>query len=127
MDEVLIYNEPYGVALVMGAWNYPLQLSLVPFSAAIAAGNTVILKPSEISVNCAKFMAEKIRQYLDNVSGFNTGLMQYTNNANNRNAIMSFVVEWPKQRSCLNTNSTTSSTQEVAAWVKSFTKRQRSI
>lgn len=68
MDGVFVYNDPYGVALVMGAWNYPLQLSLVPFSAAIAAGNTVILKPSEVSVNCAKFMAEKIPQYLDNVS-----------------------------------------------------------
>lgn len=52
----------------MGAWNYPLQLSLIPFSAAIAAGNAVILKPSEVSENCAKFMAEKIPQYLDNVS-----------------------------------------------------------
>lgn len=69
-DQVLIINEPYGIALVMGAWNYPLQLSLVPFSAAIAAGNTVILKPSEVSVSCAKFMAEKIPQYLDNVSSF---------------------------------------------------------
>jgi aldehyde dehydrogenase (NAD+) len=52
----------------MGAWNYPIQLSLIPFSCAIAAGNAVILKPSEISENCAKFMAEKIPQYLDNVS-----------------------------------------------------------
>lgn len=70
MDEVLIMNDPFGVALVMGAWNYPLQLSLVPFSAAIAAGNTVILKPSEMSANCARFMAEKVTQYLDNVSSF---------------------------------------------------------
>lgn len=68
MDEVLIYNDPYGVVLVMGAWNYPLQLSLVPFGAAIAGGNTVILKPSEVSANCAKFMKDKIPQYLDNVS-----------------------------------------------------------
>ena len=68
LDDVLILKEPYGVALVMGAWNYPLQLSLVPFSGAIAAGNAVILKPSDVSVNCAKFMAEKIPQYLDNVS-----------------------------------------------------------
>lgn len=66
MDEVLIYKDPFGVVLVMGAWNYPLQLSLVPFSAAIAGGNTVVLKPSEISANCAKFMKDKIPQYLDN-------------------------------------------------------------
>ena len=68
MDGVFIYKDPFGVVLVMGAWNYPLQLSLVPFSAAIAAGNAVILKPSEVSANCAKFLAEKIPQYLDNVS-----------------------------------------------------------
>jgi aldehyde dehydrogenase (NAD+) len=40
--------EPLGVCLVMGAWNYPYQLSLVPLITAMAAGNTVILKPSEI-------------------------------------------------------------------------------
>lgn len=68
LDDVIIRKEPYGVVLVMGAWNYPLQLSLVPFGAAIAAGNVAILKPSEISSNCAKFMAEKIPQYLDKVS-----------------------------------------------------------
>jgi aldehyde dehydrogenase (NAD+) len=68
LDDVIIRREPYGVALVMGAWNYPLQLALIPFSAAIAAGNVAILKPSEISATCAKFMAEKIPQYLENVS-----------------------------------------------------------
>ncbi|MCF6278792.1 MAG: aldehyde dehydrogenase [Flavobacteriaceae bacterium] len=41
-------TEPLGVCLVIGAWNYPYQLSLVPMITAIAAGNTVILKPSEI-------------------------------------------------------------------------------
>lgn len=68
LDDVLIVKDPYGVVLVIGSWNYPLQLSLVPFAAAIAAGNTVILKPSEVSANCANFMAQKIPQYLDNVS-----------------------------------------------------------
>lgn len=68
MDDVIVYNDPYGVVLVLGSWNYPIQLPLVPFSAAIAAGNAVILKPSEVSVNCAKFMAEIIPKYLDSVS-----------------------------------------------------------
>lgn len=68
MDDVLIYSEPYGVVLVMGAWNYPLQLSMMPFAGAIAAGNCVILKPSEISVHCTRLMIEKIPQYLDNVN-----------------------------------------------------------
>lgn len=68
MDQVLIYNDPFGVVLVMGSWNYPIQLPLVPFSGAIAAGNVVILKPSEISAHCAKFIADTIPKYLDNVS-----------------------------------------------------------
>jgi 4,4'-diapolycopenoate synthase len=39
--------QPYGVTLVLSPWNYPLQLSLVPVVSALAAGNAVILKPSE--------------------------------------------------------------------------------
>ena len=46
-----IYYEPYGVVLVMAPWNYPLQLALVPLVGAIAAGNTVVLKPSNYSYN----------------------------------------------------------------------------
>lgn len=39
-------SEPYGVVLVMAPWNYPFQLSMEPLIGAVAAGNTVILKPS---------------------------------------------------------------------------------
>lgn len=53
-----IIPEPFGVSLVIGAWNYPYQLSIVPAVAAIAAGNTVILKPSEIPVKTSNLMAE---------------------------------------------------------------------
>lgn len=42
-----IYQEPYGVALIIAPWNYPLQLSLAPMIGAMAAGNCVVLKPSE--------------------------------------------------------------------------------
>ncbi|XP_023171524.2 aldehyde dehydrogenase family 3 member B1 isoform X1 [Drosophila hydei] len=66
LDDVQIFNDPFGVVLVIGAWNYPLQLLLVPVAAAIAAGNCVILKPSEIAGNCAKFIAETLPKYLDN-------------------------------------------------------------
>ncbi|XP_030368942.1 aldehyde dehydrogenase family 3 member B1 isoform X5 [Scaptodrosophila lebanonensis] len=66
MDDLQIFNDPFGVVLVIGAWNYPLQLLLVPVAAAIAAGNCVVIKPSEIAANCAKFIAEKIPKYLDN-------------------------------------------------------------
>lgn len=77
MDDVLIYNEPYGVVLVIGAWNYPLQLAMVPFAGAIAAGNCVILKPSEIAANCSKLIAQKIPQYLDNVRIFFLFLLNF--------------------------------------------------
>ncbi|XP_037827806.1 aldehyde dehydrogenase, dimeric NADP-preferring isoform X3 [Lucilia sericata] len=66
MDDVQIYNDPYGVVLVIGAWNYPLQLLLVPVASAIAAGNCVVIKPSEIAANCAKFVEETLPKYLDN-------------------------------------------------------------
>lgn len=42
-----IYKEPLGVALIIGPWNYPLQLLFTPLIGAIAAGNCVVLKPSE--------------------------------------------------------------------------------
>ncbi|XP_039758918.1 aldehyde dehydrogenase, dimeric NADP-preferring isoform X3 [Pararge aegeria] len=66
LDDVVIFNDPYGVVLIIGAWNYPLQLLLLPFAGAIAAGNVVILKPSELAVASAKFIAETLPKYLDN-------------------------------------------------------------
>ncbi len=57
-----ILPEPLGVCLVMGAWNYPYQLSFGPVIAAIAAGNTVILKPSEVSVKTSRAMANIINE-----------------------------------------------------------------
>ena len=44
-----IYKEPLGVVLIIGTWNYPLQLLLTPLVGAIAAGNCVVLKPSEFA------------------------------------------------------------------------------
>jgi len=57
-----IYSEPLGNCLVIGAWNYPYQLSLSPVVAAIAAGNTCIVKPSEIAGNTMKAMAKIINE-----------------------------------------------------------------
>ena len=54
-----IYAEPLGCCLVIGAWNYPYQLSISPVVAAIAAGNTCIVKPSEIAEN-TMFAMQKI-------------------------------------------------------------------
>jgi aldehyde dehydrogenase (NAD+) len=51
---------PYGVTLVIGPWNYPFMLSLVPMISALAAGNTVILKPSEVTSHSSAVLAELI-------------------------------------------------------------------
>lgn len=55
-----IIPEPLGVTLVIGAWNYPYQLSLIPAITSLAAGNTVILKPSELPAKTSKVMAKII-------------------------------------------------------------------
>ncbi len=60
-----IYYEPLGNVLVIGAWNYPYQLSLSPTIAAIAAGNTCIIKPSEVAEHTAKAMADLINNHFD--------------------------------------------------------------
>lgn len=60
-----IYREPLGNCLVIGAWNYPYQLTLTPVVAAIAAGNTCIIKPSELPENTMKVMAQLINENFD--------------------------------------------------------------
>ncbi len=60
-----IIPEPLGTVLVIGAWNYPYQLSISPAVAAIAAGNTVIIKPSEMPSETARVMAELINNAFD--------------------------------------------------------------
>ncbi|MBK1830534.1 aldehyde dehydrogenase family protein [Verrucomicrobiaceae bacterium R5-34] len=57
-----IRNEPFGAALIMAPWNYPIQLSFSPLMAAIAAGNTVVLKPSEVSTACEKLIVKIVQQ-----------------------------------------------------------------
>jgi aldehyde dehydrogenase (NAD+) len=52
-----IIPEPLGVALVIGSWNYPVNLTLVPAIAAMAAGNTIVLKPSELSGHTSTALA----------------------------------------------------------------------
>ncbi len=60
-----IIPEPLGVCLVIGAWNYPYQLSLAPVVAALAAGNTVVLKPSELPSKTSEVMAKLINENFD--------------------------------------------------------------
>ncbi|WP_445256853.1 aldehyde dehydrogenase family protein [Nocardioides aurantiacus] len=57
--------EPLGVALVIGPWNYPVQLLACPLAAALAAGNAVVLKPSEVAAATSRAFATWVPQYLD--------------------------------------------------------------
>lgn len=57
--------EPVGVVLVIAPWNYPVQLLLVPVAGAIAAGNAVVMKPSEVSDATSAVIARLVPQYLD--------------------------------------------------------------
>ncbi|AWN75035.1 aldehyde dehydrogenase [Legionella anisa] len=60
-----ILPEPFGTTLIIGAWNYPYQLTLSPLIAAMAAGNTSIIKPSELPQNTSSAMAKIINQNFD--------------------------------------------------------------
>lgn len=60
-----IEYEPFGTVLVIGAWNFPFALTLGPAVGAIAAGNTVVLKPSEVSPASSALMADLVPRYLD--------------------------------------------------------------
>jgi len=53
-----IYSEPYGKVLVISPWNYPFQLAILPVLSAVAAGNTVVLKPSEHAPHTSKLVKE---------------------------------------------------------------------
>lgn len=57
--------EPLGVCLVIGAWNYPINLALAPAIGAIAAGNTVVIKPSELTVHTSQVLEKMIRGNFD--------------------------------------------------------------
>ncbi|QWX82665.1 aldehyde dehydrogenase [Cellulophaga sp. HaHaR_3_176] len=56
-----IYKEPYGAVLIIAPWNYPFQLAIAPLIGAIAAGNTAVIKPSEITPNTSKIISEIIK------------------------------------------------------------------
>jgi aldehyde dehydrogenase (NAD+) len=55
-------HEAYGVSLIIGPWNYPLQLLLAPLVGAIAAGNTAVLKPSEFAPHTAAVISAMIKE-----------------------------------------------------------------
>jgi aldehyde dehydrogenase (NAD+) len=60
-----IYTEPYGKVLIIGPWNYPFQLSICPLVMAIAAGNRVVLKPSENAMNTSILVAKMVNDIFE--------------------------------------------------------------
>ncbi|XP_032345897.1 LOW QUALITY PROTEIN: aldehyde dehydrogenase family 3 member B2-like [Camelus ferus] len=65
LGSAFIRKEPFGLVLIVAPWNYPVNLTLAPLVGALAAGNCVVLKPSEISKGMEKVLAEVLPQYLD--------------------------------------------------------------
>lgn len=57
--------DPLGVALVIAPWNYPVQLLLAPVVGALAAGNCVVAKPSELAPATSRVVADLLPRYLD--------------------------------------------------------------
>lgn len=60
-----IKYEPRGVCLIIAPWNYPINLAFVPLISAIAAGNTAIVKPSEMAPHLSAVIAKIIRETFD--------------------------------------------------------------
>ncbi|KAI8604213.1 aldehyde dehydrogenase family 3 member B1-like protein [Dissophora ornata] len=65
LNKFHVRKEPVGTVLIIGAWNYAMNLLLAPAVGAIAAGNTILLKPSEVASHTAALMTELLPKYLD--------------------------------------------------------------
>ncbi|WOH08582.1 hypothetical protein DCAR_0728026 [Daucus carota subsp. sativus] len=61
----VVMPEPLGIVLIFSSWNFPFTLSLDPLIGAVSAGNTVVLKPSELAAECSAFLSKTIPLYLD--------------------------------------------------------------
>ncbi|KAF1380116.1 hypothetical protein PFLUV_G00183170 [Perca fluviatilis] len=81
LDDCSVRREPLGVVLIIGPWNYPLQLLIVPLIGAIAAGNCAVIKPSEVSSATDSLMAELIPKYLSQKLSKNTGIQSIQNHS----------------------------------------------
>lgn len=60
-----VQYDPLGAVLVIGPWNYPFYLSMAPVVAAVAAGNCVVVKPSELAPATSSLIADLVPRYLD--------------------------------------------------------------
>jgi aldehyde dehydrogenase (NAD+) len=65
VERVEISRQPYGSVLILSPWNYPLQLALMPVIGALAAGNGVVLKPSEFAPETSRLLSELVPLYFN--------------------------------------------------------------
>lgn len=80
IENCRIEPDPLGTVLIIGAWNYPIQVTLLPLVGAIAAGNTAVVKPSEVAEHSAALMEELLSRYFpkDIVGVVNGGVKETT-------------------------------------------------
>ncbi|KIH60482.1 hypothetical protein ANCDUO_09270 [Ancylostoma duodenale] len=67
LDQPMLVKDPLGVVLIISPWNYPVSMILLPLIPAIAAGNTVVIKPSEVSANTAATFEKLVSKYFEPV------------------------------------------------------------
>ncbi|KAF9082562.1 aldehyde dehydrogenase 3, member A2 [Mortierella sp. AD031] len=79
-DDSYVRLSPLGTVLIIGAWNFPIMLVVEPLAGALAAGNTVVIKPSECSEHSAQLLTRLIKKYMDPsiVSVINGGVEETT-------------------------------------------------
>ncbi|KAM7536610.1 hypothetical protein Aperf_G00000085141 [Anoplocephala perfoliata] len=65
LDTASVQQQPLGRVLILGAWNYPINLCIHPLAGALAAGNAVVLKPSEMAPETEAYIAQTLPKYLD--------------------------------------------------------------
>ncbi|KAG0239255.1 aldehyde dehydrogenase 3 family member [Mortierella sp. GBAus27b] len=64
-DKSFVRLSPLGTILIIGPWNFPILLLIEPLAGAIAAGNTCVVKPSEVPQECASILARLLPKYMD--------------------------------------------------------------
>ncbi|CAD5226359.1 unnamed protein product [Bursaphelenchus okinawaensis] len=65
LDSAMVIKDPYGCCLLIAPWNYPLLMVFLPLATMLAAGNTVVIKPSEVSPNVAEALQAAFTKHFD--------------------------------------------------------------
>ena len=94
MDSTWIQRQPYGVALCICTWHYPIYVTITPLCGLLAAGNCVILKPSEVCVHSEKLFTRLLPKYLNEVLNLHKDINQSALPERLPNRIRRFSSNW---------------------------------